>query len=104
MQFDIVTIFPRMVEAGLGEGILARAIQRESENVLIVDHGSLYPALQRLENRAFIAAEWGTSDNNRKARFYAITPSGRRQLTREQQGWQQMTAIMERVMRLAPEE
>jgi len=51
-----------------GQGI-ARAIKSESDNVLIVDHGSLYPALQRLEDRGFIDAAWGTSDNNRKARF-----------------------------------
>jgi PadR family transcriptional regulator len=55
-----------------GQGV-ARAIQQQSENVLIVNHGSLYPALQRLEDRGFISAEWGVSDNNRKARFYSLT-------------------------------
>jgi PadR family transcriptional regulator PadR len=54
-----------------GQGI-ARAIQQQSDNTLLVDHGSLYPALQRLEARRWIAAEWGTSDNNRKARFYEL--------------------------------
>jgi DNA-binding PadR family transcriptional regulator len=49
--------------------------------VLIVDHGSLYPALQRLEKRRFISAKWGTSENNRRARFYTLTPKGRRELT-----------------------
>ena len=85
-----------------GQGI-ARAIQQQSEDVLIVDHGSLYPALQRLEARGFIDAEWGTSDNNRKARFYAITPAGRRRLAREERGWKQIAGVVERVMRLAPE-
>src|SRR6476660_9211168 len=64
-----------------GQGI-ARAIQRESEDVLIVDHGSLYPALQRLEERGFIDAEWGTSETNRKARFYTLTKKGRKDQAR----------------------
>ena len=62
---------------------IARAIQSQSDNVLIVDHGSLYPALQRLEERGFIGAAWGTSDNNRKARFYTLTRNGRNELVRE---------------------
>src|SRR5437667_10014534 len=62
-----------------GQGI-ARAIQDQSEQTLLVDHGSLYPALQRLEAQGWIAAEWGTSDNNRKARFYELTTQGRKQL------------------------
>jgi len=55
---------------------IARAIQNQSDNVLIVDHGSLYPALQRLEECGFIDADWGTSDNNRRARFYTLTKAG----------------------------
>jgi transcriptional regulator len=77
---------------------IARAIQRESENVLIVDHGSLYPALQRLEDRAFIAAEWGTSDNNRKARFYTLTPKGKRELVREESEWRRIASAIMRVL------
>src|SRR5436305_8312935 len=65
-----------------GQGI-ARVIQQESDGALLVDHGSLYPALQRLESRGWVRAEWGTSDNNRKARFYALTKAGRRQLLAE---------------------
>jgi PadR family transcriptional regulator, regulatory protein PadR len=80
-----------------GQGI-ARAIQRESEDVLIVDHGSLYPALQRLENRAFIAAEWGTSDNNRKARFYRLTAKGRKELTHEESEWHRIASAIMRVL------
>src|SRR5258706_14866308 len=69
-----------------GQGI-ARVIQQQSEDVLLVDHGSLYPALQRLESRGWIRAEWGTSDNNRKARFYELTKTGRKQLVTETQQW-----------------
>jgi PadR family transcriptional regulator, regulatory protein PadR len=81
-----------------GQGI-ARAIQRESENVLIVDHGSLYPALQRLEDRAFIAAEWGQSDNNRRARFYKLTAKGRKELVREENEWRRIASAIMRVLR-----
>ncbi|HEY7055484.1 MAG TPA: PadR family transcriptional regulator [Vicinamibacterales bacterium] len=80
-----------------GQGI-ARAIQRESENVLIVDHGSLYPALQRLEDRAFIAAEWGTSDHNRKARFYKLTAKGRKALVHEEGEWRRIASAIMRVL------
>src|SRR3954468_11993218 len=69
-----------------GQGI-ARVIQQQSDNVLIVDYGSLYPALQRLEARGFIDAKWGTSDSNRRARFYTLTRKGRKELTREQGEW-----------------
>ena len=76
-----------------GQGV-ARAIQQQSENVLIVDHGSLYPALQRLEDRGFIEAEWGVSENNRRARFYTLTRKGRKELVREEAEWRRiMTAI-----------
>ena len=83
-----------------GHGI-AKHIQRTSEDVLQVEHGSLYPALQRLEDRHFVAAEWGTSDNNRKARFYAITKIGRRQLTTETRNWERIATIMARLLRRA---
>ena len=74
-----------------GQGI-ARVIQQQSDNVLIVDHGSLYPALQRLEARGFIDAKWGTSDSNRRARFYTLTRRGRKELTREQGEWRRIAA------------
>jgi PadR family transcriptional regulator, regulatory protein PadR len=77
---------------------IARAIQLQSDNVLIVEHGSLYPALQRLEERAFVDAEWGTSDNNRKARFYTLTRKGRAELTREQSEWRKVAAAIMRVL------
>src|SRR5580692_2362051 len=69
-----------------GQGI-ARAIQEQSGDALLVDHGSLYPALQRLEARRWIRAEWGTSSNNRTARFYELTKAGRTQLIAETDQW-----------------
>jgi PadR family transcriptional regulator PadR len=69
-----------------GQGI-ARAIHQVSGTALMVEHSSLYPALQRLEERGWIDAEWGTSSNNRRARFYELTREGRKQLTRERDEW-----------------
>ena len=86
---------------GHGQGI-ARAIQQQSGDELLVDHGSLYPALQRLESRGWIKAEWGTSDNNRRARFYELTRSGRKQLASETQQWRRLSAAISRI--LGPEE
>jgi transcriptional regulator len=80
-----------------GQGI-ARAIQAQSDNVLIVEHGSLYPALQRLEDRGYIDADWGTSENNRKARFYSLTRTGRKELAREQGAWRRVAAAIMRVL------
>ena len=80
-----------------GQGI-ARAIQAMSGDELLVDHGSLYPALQRLETKGWIAAEWGTSGNNRKARFYRLTPAGRKQLTSERKQWERIAAAVARVL------
>ena len=76
-----------------GQGI-ARAIQQQSGDTLLVDHGSLYPALQRLEARGWISAAWGTSDNNRRARFYTLTRNGRRQLTAETRQWRRLVAAI----------
>src|SRR5438105_14455151 len=64
-----------------------RAIQQTSREVILVDHGSLYPALQRLEERGWIRGAWGVSDTNRRARFYELTATGRKQLTRETKEW-----------------
>ncbi len=76
-----------------GQGV-ARSIQRQSEEVFAVDHGSLYIALQRLEDRRWIRARWGVSENNRKARFYSLTPKGREQLTEKTTEWQRLTRAM----------
>ena len=82
-----------------GQGI-ARAIQETSGDVLLVDHGALYPALQRLEGRNWIAAAWGTSTNNRKARFYRLTRAGRRELTDQSSRWRRFAGAMARVLGL----
>lgn len=81
-----------------GQGI-ARAIKDQSGEVLIVDHGSLYPALQRLEDRGSIAAAWGVSDTNRKARFYTLTRAGRKELVHEEGEWRRIAAAIMRVLR-----
>jgi PadR family transcriptional regulator, regulatory protein PadR len=80
-----------------GQGI-GRDIQQTTEDELLVEHGALYPALQRLEERGWIAAEWGTSTNNRKARFYTLTPAGRKQLVRETTKWRRLAAAIGRVL------
>jgi len=76
-----------------GQGV-ARVIQRQSEDVFLVDHGSLYVALQRLEDKEWISAEWGVSENNRKARFYTLTPKGREQLAEKTGEWRRLTRAM----------
>ena len=83
-----------------GQGI-ARVIQQRSGETLLVDHGSLYPALQRLENREWIKGTWGTSSNNRRARFYVITAAGRRQFASEAGRWNRLVDSIARV--LAPD-
>lgn len=80
-----------------GQGI-ARAIQDQSERTLIVDHGSLYPALQRLEARGFIEAEWGASESNRRARFYELTKAGRKELTGQARQWRRLAAAIARIL------
>ena len=80
-----------------GYGI-AQRLQQVSGSVLQLNQGTLYPALLRLEQRGWISSKWGISDNNRRARFYALTRAGRRQLQREAEDWQRMAAIMARVL------
>ena len=80
-----------------GQGI-ARAIKRESDDELLVDHGSLYPALQRLEARGHVSAKWGVSSNNRRARFYALTAAGRRQVARSASEWRRFTTAVGRIL------
>jgi transcriptional regulator len=80
-----------------GHGI-ARAIQTQSKETLLIDHGSLYPALQRLEDKGFIDAEWGVSSNNRKARFYTLTKAGREQLEDQARQWNRMSKAIHRIL------
>ena len=70
---------------------IAKVIERTSEDVLEVEQGSLYPALHRLENRGWLSSYWGSSENNRKAKFYRLTAAGRKQLVRETSRWREMT-------------
>src|SRR5438477_6054908 len=98
---DLLILRTLIFGAQHGQGI-ARAIQETSEKELLVEHGALYPALQRLEERGWIAAKWGVSSNNRKARFYALTAAGRKQLVRETTKWKRLAAAIGRV--LDPEE
>jgi PadR family transcriptional regulator, regulatory protein PadR len=76
-----------------GQGV-ARSIQRQSEDVFLVDHGSLYVALQRLEEKKWIQARWGVSENNRKARYYSLTAKGREQLVEKTSEWRRLTRAM----------
>jgi transcriptional regulator len=80
-----------------GQGV-ARAIQQSSAEELLVEHGALYPALQRLEERGWISAKWGISTNNRKARFYSLTSAGRKQLVKETTKWNRLTAAIARIL------
>ncbi len=80
-----------------GQGI-ARAILQTSDEELLVEHGALYPALQRLEGRGWISAKWGISANNRKARFYSLTPAGRKQLGKETTKWKRLAAAIGRIL------
>jgi len=80
-----------------GYGI-ARRIEQISGEQLIVQYGTLYPALLRLQQEGYIVSEWGVSDNNRRARYYKLTRAGRRQVEKESQKWEKVTAILERFL------
>ena len=77
---------------------IAHAIAQRSEQVLQVEHGSLYPALHRLEDRGFVASFWGTSENNRKAKYYRLTPAGKKMLAAETSRWEQLVRAIGQVM------
>jgi PadR family transcriptional regulator PadR len=83
-----------------GFGVSVR-LQQVSRDVMRVNQGSLYPALHRLERRGWIQAEWGSSENNRRARFYTLTRSGRKRLDAEAENWERLAAAVNRVMRPA---
>jgi transcriptional regulator len=82
---------------------IAHVIERRSEEVLQVEHGSLYPALHRLEDRGWIASFWGTSENNRRARYYRLTSLGRKQLAEQTSRWDDLVRAIDRVLRPATE-
>jgi PadR family transcriptional regulator, regulatory protein PadR len=83
---------------------IASTIEQDSGDVLRIDHGSLYPALQRLERRGWIDAEWGTSQNNRKAKYYRLTAEGRSRLTAETDRWERLVRAIGGVLESAEEE
>jgi PadR family transcriptional regulator PadR len=78
---------------------IAYAIEHGSEDVLQVEHGSLYPALHRLEDRGWIASFWGTSESNRKAKYYRLTPAGRKRLIAETTRWEEMVRAIGRILK-----
>jgi transcriptional regulator len=80
-----------------GWGISQR-IQQVSEDVLVINQGSLYPALYRLEQQGLITSEWGSSDNNRQAKFYELTRSGKKQLSEETENWTRLSAAVDRIL------
>jgi len=82
---------------------IAQVIERGSEDVLQIEHGSLYPALHRLEDRGWIASFWGTSENNRRARYYRLTPAGRKQLAAQTARWEQLVRAIGRILKPAAE-
>jgi len=90
----------RGLQAGPVHGLaIAQDIERRSDAVLLVEQGSLYPALYRLEERGWIGSFWGTSDSRRRVRFYRLTPKGKRQLTAESNRWEALARAVARVMR-----
>jgi len=100
LQGTLDMMVMRTLLAGSANGYeIAKAIERSSEDVLQVDHGSLYPALHRLEKSGQISGKWEISSTNRRARFYRLTPAGRRRLTVERSQWELMVAAVTRVMR-----
>ena len=100
---DLLILRVLLFGAQHGQGI-ARTIQQQAEDNLLVDHGSLYPALQRLEAKGWIEADWGVSENNRQARFYTLTASGRRRLTTETRQWERLSAAIGRILGNTPNE
>src|SRR5215475_8601889 len=91
LQGTLDMLVLRTLRQGPAHGhTIAYVIERGSEDVLQIEHGSLYPALHRLEDRGWIAGFWGTSENNRKARYYRLTPTGRRQLAAQTTRWEQI--------------
>jgi PadR family transcriptional regulator len=99
---DLLILQTLVLGAAHGHTI-AHAIEHRSEDVLQVEHGSLYPALHRLEDRGWIASFWGTSENNRKARYYRLTRAGRKELTHQTGRWQELVRAINRILRPAEE-
>jgi PadR family transcriptional regulator, regulatory protein PadR len=102
LQGTLDMMVMRTLLAGPANGYeIAKAIERLSEDVLEIDHGSLYPALHRLEKNGLVTGRWETSSTNRRARYYRLTATGRKRLNLEHSRWEQMAAAIARVMRPA---
>lgn len=99
---DMLILRTLLLSTAHGQSI-AHAIERGSDDVLQVEHGSLYPALRRLENRAWVASFWGTSENNRKAKYYRLTPEGKKQLAAQTSRWDELVRAIARIMNPTPE-
>jgi PadR family transcriptional regulator PadR len=82
---------------------IARRLEQVSRDVLRLNEGTVYTSLLRLQQQSWITAQWGTSENNRKAKFYAITARGRKQLEAETENWERISSVIRRVLRLQPE-
>lgn len=103
LQGTLDLLILRTLAVGPAHGhTIAHAIERRSDDVLQVEHGSLYPALHRLEDRGWIASFWGTSENNRRARYYRLTRRGRQQLTSQTTRWDAIVRAINRVLRPEP--
>ena len=102
LQGTLDLLILRTLTVGAAHGhTIANVIERQSEEVLQVEHGSLYPALHRLEDRGWISSFWGTSENNRRARYYRLTPNGKRQLTEQTNRWDEIVRAVNRILRPA---
>jgi len=98
---DLLILRTLILRPQHGHSIM-RVIKQTSDDELLVEHGALYPALQRLEARRWIAGKWGISENNRRARFYALTAAGRRQLVKETSKWTRLARAIARVLDAHP--
>jgi PadR family transcriptional regulator PadR len=99
LQGTLDVLILRTLVLGPAHGhTIAHAIERQSDDVLQVEHGSLYPALHRLEDRGWIASSWGASEHNRRARFYRLTAAGRRQLAHQSNRWALLASAVSRIL------
>ena len=99
LQGTLDLLILKTVAVGPAHGhTIAHVIERQSEDVLQIEHGSLYPALHRLEDRGWIASFWGTSENNRRARYYRLTPAGRKQLAQQTTRWAELVRAVNRIV------
>lgn len=100
LQGTLDLIVLKLLQAGSANGWeLTQSIQATSRGAFTVNYGTLYPALHRLEARGWISAKWGVTDNNRRARFYALTAAGRRQLATEQEAWERFSEALGLILR-----